>query len=106
MSVIRPHSNLVRRRSSSGWSCLGGRSEEMTICFWALWIVLNVWKNSSWTCSLPIRNWMSSTRRMSASRYRFLNMFCRPSRTELMKSFVNSSVETYLTFWSAYIRRE
>ncbi len=32
MSVISPHSNRLRSRSSSVTSCLGGRSELMTIC--------------------------------------------------------------------------
>ena len=39
-SVIRPHSNRVRSRSSRVASCLGGRSEEMTICLFALCSVL------------------------------------------------------------------
>ena len=67
-SVIRPHSNRLRSRSSSVTSCLGGRSLEMTICLLALCSVLNVWKNSSCVCSLFSRNWMSSTSRMSTSR--------------------------------------
>ena len=67
-SVIRPHSNRVRSRSSSVESCFGGRSELMTICLFALCSVLNVWKNSSWVRSLLSRNWMSSTRRTSLSR--------------------------------------
>ena len=67
-SVISPHSNRLRSRSSSVTSCLGGRSLEMTICLLALWSVLKVWKNSSCVCSLPSRNWMSSTSRMSMAR--------------------------------------
>jgi hypothetical protein len=51
-SVMRPHSKRVRRRSSSWPICLGGRSEEITICFSALCRALKVWKNSSWVRSL------------------------------------------------------
>ena len=68
MSVIRPHSNRLRRRSSRVAICLGGRSEEITICLSALWSALKVWKNSSWVRSLPSRNWMSSISRTSLSR--------------------------------------
>ncbi len=32
MSVIRPHSNRERRRSSSVAISFGGRSDEITIC--------------------------------------------------------------------------
>ncbi len=67
-SVISPHSKRVRKRSSSVASCLGGRSEEMTICLLALCSVLKVWKNSSWMPSLPSMNWMSSTSSTSMSR--------------------------------------
>ena len=67
-SVIRPHSKRVRSRSSRVASCLGGRSEEMTICLLALCSVLKVWKNSSWMPSLPSMNWMSSTSSTSMSR--------------------------------------
>ena len=49
-------------------SCLGGRSDEMTICLFALCSVLKVWKNSSWMPSLPSMNWMSSTSSTSMSR--------------------------------------
>ena len=67
-SVIRPHWNRVRSRSSSVDSCCGGRSEVMTICLLALCSVLNVWKNSSCVRSLFSRNWMSSTSSTSTSR--------------------------------------
>ena len=67
-SVIRPHSKRFRSRSSRVTSCLGGRSEDSTICLLALWSVLKVWKNSSCVDSLLARNWMSSTSRMSMSR--------------------------------------
>ncbi len=67
-SVIRPHSNRLRSRSSSAESCLGERSEEMTICFSVSCSTLKVWKNSSWVRSLFSRNWMSSTRSTSVSR--------------------------------------
>ena len=67
-SVMRPHSNRLRSRSSSASSRLGARSEVSTICLLALWRVLNVWKNSSWVCVLPSRNWMSSISRTSTSR--------------------------------------
>ncbi|CFS35262.1 Uncharacterised protein [Mycobacterium tuberculosis] len=46
-SVISPHSKRVLSRSSRVASCLGGRSDEMTICLLALCKVLKVWKNSS-----------------------------------------------------------
>ncbi len=97
-SVMRPHSKRVRSRSSRVASLRGGRSEEMTICLLLLCSTLKVWKNSSWMPSRPSRNWMSSTRSMSTSRYRLLKAMVRSSRSELMKSLVNSSVETYLTF--------
>jgi len=41
----------------------------MTICQLALCRVLKVWKNSSLVPSLFSRNWMSSTRSTSTSRY-------------------------------------
>ena len=67
-SVISPHSNRLRSRSSSASSRFGGRSEVITICLFALCNVLNVWKNSSWVWILPSRNWMSSISRTSTSR--------------------------------------
>ncbi len=67
-SLIRPHSNRVRRRSSSEFSCRGDLSELMTICLFALCSVLNVWKNSSWVRSARSRNWMSSMSRTSTLR--------------------------------------
>ncbi len=96
-SVISPHSKRFRSRSSSVTSCLGGRSLESTICLFALWSVLKVWKNSSCVDSLSARNWMSSTRRMSISRYRLRKLSPFPSRIELMNSLVNSSELTYRT---------
>jgi hypothetical protein len=90
-SVISPHSNRLRSRSSSVTSCFGARSLEITICLLALWRVLKVWKNSSCVCSLFSRNWMSSTSRMSMSRYRRRKLSALPSRIALMKSLVNSS---------------
>ena len=68
MSVIRPHSNLDLSLGSSASSSLGGRSEDITICFCALWRVLKVWKNSSWVWIFDSRNWMSSTSSTSTSR--------------------------------------
>jgi hypothetical protein len=68
MSVISPHSNRVRIRSSRVSRRFGGRSEDTTICLLALWRVLKVWKNSSCVPSLPSRNWMSSTSSTSTSR--------------------------------------
>jgi hypothetical protein len=53
MSVIKPHSNRLRRRSSNVGISLGGRSEEMTSWRLASYSALNVWKNSSWVDSLP-----------------------------------------------------
>ena len=67
-SVISPHSNRLRSRSSSASSRLGGRSEVSTICLLALWSVLKVWKNSSWVWVFPSRNWMSSISSTSTSR--------------------------------------
>ena len=64
-SVIRPHSKRLRIRSSKPCSCLGGRSEVMTTCLFALCSVLKVWKNSSCVRSAPCRNWMSSISRTS-----------------------------------------
>ena len=46
--TIKPPSNLDLNRASRCWISLGGRSEASTICFCALYKVLNVWKNSSW----------------------------------------------------------
>ena len=60
MSVISPHSNRERSRSSSVGIARGGRSEEMTICRPASYSELKVWKNSSWIDSLCSKNWMSS----------------------------------------------
>ena len=101
-SVSRPHSNRLRSRSSSVTSRLGARSLEMTICLLALCRVLKVWKNSSCVPSLFSRNWMSSTRSTSTSRYRRRKPSCLPSRIMLMKSLVNSSELTYLTFRPEY----
>ena len=42
MSVIKPHSNRERSRSSKVVSCFGGRSLEITICLLALYKVLKV----------------------------------------------------------------
>ena len=67
-SVIRPHSNRVRSRSSSVVSFFGARSEVITICLLALCSVLKVWKNSSCVRSARSRNWMSSMSRKSMSR--------------------------------------
>ena len=56
MSVIRPHSNRLRIRSSSVFSSLGGLSEVITICLPSAWSLLNVWKNSSCMRSLLLKN--------------------------------------------------
>ena len=53
MSAMRPHSKREWRRSSMVGISLGGQSLVMTICFWASYRALNVWKNSSWVRSLP-----------------------------------------------------
>ena len=68
MSVIRPHLNRPRRRSSSVGMASGIRSEEITTCLLAPCSELNVWKNSSWSPSLPAMNWMSSISSTSMSR--------------------------------------
>ena len=67
-SLIRPHSNRVRSRSSSEFSCRGDLSELMTICLLALCSVLKVWKNSSCVRSARSRNWMSSISSTSTER--------------------------------------
>ena len=56
MSVIRPHSNRVRIRSSSVFSSLGGLSDVMTICLFSACNLLKVWKNSSCIRSLSLKN--------------------------------------------------
>ncbi len=66
----------------------------MTICLPASWSALNVWKNSSWVCSRPWSDWMSSMRRMSMFRYRSLNDRMFPSRSALMNSLVKVSTDT------------
>ena len=68
MSVVSPQPNRVRMRSSKSLSLFGAMSEVMTICLLALCRVLKVWKNSSCVCTLPDRNWMSSTSSTSTSR--------------------------------------
>ena len=68
MSVTSPHSKREARRSSRLGISFGGRSLVTTICLFALWSALKVWKNSSCVLSLPARNWMSSMRRMSMLR--------------------------------------
>ena len=60
MSVVSPHSNRERSRSSSVAMSRGGRSELMMICRPASWSELKVWKNSSWIRSLCSKNWTSS----------------------------------------------
>ncbi len=72
-------------------SCFGGRSEVTTICLLELCSVLKVWKNSSCVWILPPRNWMSSTRSTSTSRYRRWKLAALSSRMLLMNSLVNSS---------------
>ena len=47
MSVMRPQRKRPRKRSSKVGMASGMRSEEMTICLFAPWSELNVWKNSS-----------------------------------------------------------
>ncbi len=46
----------------------GGLSLESTICFPEEYRALNVWKNSSWVCSRPASDWMSSIRSTSVER--------------------------------------
>ena len=94
-SLISPHSKRVRSRSSRDESWRGDLSELMTICLFALCSVLNVWKNSSWVRSARSMNWMSSMRSRSTERYRLWKACILSSRTELMKSLVNSSQDTY-----------
>ena len=65
MSVVSPHSNLLRMRSSRLLRLFGGRSAEKISCLPASYSELKVWKNSSRICSLPSRNWTSSRRSMS-----------------------------------------
>ncbi len=47
MSVIKPHSNRERKRSSNVGISFGGLSLEITICLDSSCKVLKVWKNSS-----------------------------------------------------------
>jgi len=47
----------------------GGQSELTTICFWASWSALKMWKNSSCVRSFPAMNWMSSISSTSIERY-------------------------------------
>ena len=68
MSVIRPHWKREHRRSSSLAISLGGRSELMTICLFALCSVLKVLKNSSCVAWLLLMNYTSSIKRMSTLR--------------------------------------
>src|SRR5665811_993734 len=58
MSAMRPHSKREVRRSSRVAISLGRTSEVMTICLWASYNALKMWKNSSCVRSLPARNWM------------------------------------------------
>ena len=67
-SVISPISKRLRRRSSRVAIAFGGRSDEITICLPLSWSALKVWKNSSWVCSRPCSDWMSSISRMSVLR--------------------------------------
>ena len=68
MSVINPHSKRLRSRSSRVAIARGGRSDDRTTCRPAPWSELKVWKNYSWSPSLPSMNWMSSTSSTSMSR--------------------------------------
>jgi hypothetical protein len=63
----------------------------------AFWSVLKVRENSSCIDSLSARNWMSSTSRMSISRYGLRKLSSLLSRMELMNSLVNFSEFTYRT---------
>ena len=59
--AISPYSKRLRRRSSDLGEFFGReRSLAITICFIDSCSALNVWKNSSWVRSLPVRNWISS----------------------------------------------
>ena len=98
-----PHSKRDRRRSSKVAISRGCLSEEMTICFFASWSSLNVWKNSSWVLSFPIINWISSIKRTSLFLY-----FSRNSEffwffTESISSLVNVSDVTYKTLSSGLV---
>ena len=96
-SVTNPIMKRPTRRASSVGIESGSRSQESTICPPACWMVLNVWKNSSWRPSLPARNWMSSTRRTSISRKCCLNSGSVLFRMASTKRFMNVSLDTYLT---------
>ncbi len=67
-SVMRPHSNRERIRSSKPVRCFGATSDVITTCLLWSCSVLNVWKKASCVESFPCRNWMSSISRMSMSR--------------------------------------
>ena len=93
MSVIRPHSNRVRIRSARVSRRFGGRSEETTICLFELCSVLKVWKNSS--CALLALQELDVVDEQDVDvAVAALKATLRSSRRELMKSLVNSSVDT------------
>ena len=94
MSVIRPHSNRVRIRSSSVFSSLGGLSDVMTICLFSACNLLKVWKNSSCIRSLSLKNWISSISRTSAERYLSWKLAILLRLMPLIRSFPNSSLVT------------
>ena len=88
---MRPHSKRLCRRSSRVGIWRGGQSLEITICFWASWSALKMWKNSSWVRSLPAMNWMSSTSSTSMARYFWRKAGRRSKRMALIISLMKRS---------------
>lgn len=77
----------------------------MTICFLFWCNSLNVWKNSSCVCSLFWINWMSSISNTSMFLYFSLKASGSLLRIDLMKSFVNFSLEVYSTLAFGWLLR-
>jgi len=71
MSVIKPHPNRLRKRSSNPTSCFGGHialvNGRLLLCR-ARGRRLNVWKNASRWRPFRRENWMSSISRQSRRR--------------------------------------
>ena len=94
MSVMSPHSNRLRIRSSRVFSSLGGLSDVMTICLPSAWSLLKVWKNYSCIRSLLLKNWISSMSSTSAFRYLSWNSAVLLSLMLEIRSLPNSSLVT------------
>ena len=102
ISARIPDSNRLLSLSVSVFTSFGGRSDVITICFPSDKSLLNVWKNSSWVLSFPLKNWISSISKTSAFLYlswkASVFFFCMQE----ISSLPNSSLVTYIMLLSGW----